>query len=161
MTFLTSFLKTIWNLLPTALLFYSMKLIYVILLLKKKMYATLLLWYGLQFFGWFLYPKWDVCQGFDILSLYLCCNLLRGYNTQLFVTPLQGHRIGNVSIKWHCSSQTRMIIAISGCLSSYTRLWTAVVRNRYTACLGQRARAITSYAAPAGNGKTCQSSQNL
>lgn len=36
---------------------------------KKKLYVTLLLWYGLGFFGCFFYPKCDVCQGFDLLSL--------------------------------------------------------------------------------------------
>lgn len=166
MIFLTSFLKSGRHLLPPALFSYSMnnmKLIYVILLLKKKKkkHATLLLWYGLGYFWLFFPPEWDVCQGFDMLPLYLCCDLLRGYNTQLFVTLLQGHRIGNVSITWHCSSQTKMIIAISDNLNSCVRLWTAAVRNRYTACLGKRARSITSYTAPVGNDKTCQSSQKL
>ena len=129
--------------------------------IKKKKVYCFIAWVWLGVFLFFFPPKWDICQGFDLLSLCLCYNLLRGYNIQLFVTLLQGHRIGNMSIIWHCSSETRTIIAISDRLSVYTRFWTSAVRNRYIACLGQRARAITSYAAPVGNGKTCHTSQKL
>lgn len=59
--------------------------------------------------GWF-FPQSEMSAG---AYLYLCYDVPRAYNTQVFVILLQGLRTGNISIMWHCSSQPGMTAAVS------------------------------------------------
>lgn len=92
MTFITNFLKTIWHLLPSALFLYNMKLIYVILLLKKKIinvcHFTALVW--LRVFWLFFSPQVRCLPGIWPIIFIFMLQFTKGLQYSTVCYPTAG-----------------------------------------------------------------------